>query len=83
MEASTEGEKTKSKRGRKPLMEGEDSIEIGFRCPRPLDEELQRACATLTELTGKDVNKSDLIRAIIGYRISNAVYIYREVNSEK
>lgn len=68
-----------AKRGRKPLMEGEETVEIGFKCPKLINDQLLVAVETLKTL-GFETNKSDVIRSIIEYRISNAVYIFREVS---
>lgn len=74
----TDIEQVKRKRGRKPMGDSTNTAYIGFKASDELDGNLKDAVDTLKQLGFSDVDKSKLARALIEYRISNAVIIYRE-----
>ena len=61
--------------GRKPLAEGEKTIELGFKCPKSLVDRLD-AALEVAKKKHPDANRSELIRAILEYRIDNAAVVY-------
>jgi len=62
---------------KEPKKETGELKEVKTRVSEQTEGRIQEALETLAEL-GYETSKADLLRAIIEYRLSNAVYIYRE-----
>lgn len=69
--------------GRKPLKEGEKTAYIGTKAPKSVDDFLKTCVLQLKNMGFEDVDKSKLVRALIEYRMANAVIIYREVDANR
>lgn len=74
--------KRKPGAGRKPLAIGDPTVEIGFRCPKSLNDILVNAVEILKN-QGHKTTKSEIIRALVGYRAANAAIIYLEMKRNK
>jgi hypothetical protein len=74
----SEAQVEKRGRGRPPLKDLEDTLDITFKVPKSIFDQLNYYVDLINSKKGFSVTRSELIRSLVQYRISNAPQIYKE-----
>ena len=63
-------------------MTNEETVEVGFRCPKSLNDHLEESVERL-KAYDIETSRSDVIRTLLQYRMSNAVGICKQMLKPK